>query len=82
MLSQPLHSPGIAGDQTFFEGLDDNSCYEYPNNVLIKLQSVGEDPLHVMETYRFKMAKHDCLDMLRFMVHIENMNVIDLKEKL
>lgn len=48
--------------------------------VLLKLQHVGADPIKTMEECRFKMAKHDCLDMLRFMIHIENLDLDDLKE--
>jgi hypothetical protein len=49
-------------------------------SVLVKLQNVGADPLKAMDDCRQKMAKTDCLDMLRFMMHIENMDIADLKE--
>ena len=48
--------------------------------VLLKLQHVGADPIKTMEECRFKMAKHDCLDMLRFMIYVENLDLNVLKE--
>jgi len=49
-------------------------------SVLVKLQNVGADPLKAMEDCIYKMAKHDCHDMLRFMMHVENMDLAALKE--
>ncbi|RJQ74387.1 MAG: hypothetical protein C4519_16830 [Desulfobacteraceae bacterium] len=51
-------------------------------DVLLKLQSVGEDPLQVIETCQFKMAEHDCLDMLRFMIHVDSLDIKELKNGL
>lgn len=48
--------------------------------VLLKLQHVGADPIKTMEDCRRKMVKHDCMDMLRFMIHVESLDLDDLKE--
>lgn len=49
-------------------------------SVLVKLQNVGADPLKAMEDCIDKMAKHDCHDMLRFMMHVENLDLAELKK--
>ena len=49
-------------------------------NVLVKLQNVGADPLETMEACKSEMAPNDCLDMLRFMIYIENLDISELKD--
>jgi hypothetical protein len=49
------------------------------HDVLVKLQSLGEDPVQTLEACQRDMPAGDCLDMLRFMMLIDAMNLDDLK---
>jgi len=50
------------------------------HDVLVKLQHVGISPLQAMEDCKTKMAGHDCLDMLRFMIYVDGLDLAQLKE--
>ena len=47
-------------------------------NVLVKLQSLGQDPLEVLQSCRYRMARNDCVDMLKFMIYIENLDLAEI----
>lgn len=49
-------------------------------DVLVKLQKVGISPLQAMEDCKTKMARHDCLDMLRFMIYVDGLDLAQLKD--
>lgn len=46
-------------------------------NVLLKLQVLGEDPIETMRDCRTKMASHDCMDMLRFMIYVDGLDLAE-----
>ncbi len=48
--------------------------------VLFKLQSVGADPIRTMEDCKNKMVGNECLDMLRFMIYVDNMDLLGIKD--
>ncbi|MEJ2039815.1 MAG: hypothetical protein P8X55_12925 [Desulfosarcinaceae bacterium] len=48
--------------------------------VLVKLQSVGSDPLEALQTCRFEMEAGDCLDMLKFMMYVDGLDMAKIKE--
>jgi len=48
-------------------------------DVLVKLQSVGQDPVNTLEACRRDMAPGDCLDMLRFMMYIDGLDLGEIK---
>ena len=48
-------------------------------DVLVKLQSLGQDPLEALQTCKYHMAQNDCLDMLNFMMYIENLDLAGIK---
>lgn len=47
-------------------------------DVMVKLQNVGTDPLRVMDDCKARMARHDCLDMLRFMIYVDRLDLAQL----
>ena len=49
-------------------------------NVLIKLESVGTDPVETMHTCRYDMSRQDCLDMLKFMIYVDGLDLGAIKE--
>lgn len=44
-------------------------------NVLVKLQSVGEDPIQTMLFWKNNTDEQDCHDMIRFMIQVECMDL-------
>jgi hypothetical protein len=59
--------------QSHFDFTDDE--YRLLFNVLVKLENVGQDPLQAIHECKFKMETSDCMEMLRFMMAIENMDL-------
>lgn len=49
-------------------------------DVLVKLQSIGEDPVQTLHECKFNMEEKDCLDMLKFMIQIESMDLETVKK--
>lgn len=47
--------------------------------VLVKLESVGSDPLETLKTCRFEMETDDCLNMLKFMMYVDGLNLSTIK---
>lgn len=43
--------------------------------VLVKLESVGTDPLETLRTCRSEMGTDDCLDMLKFMIYVDGLDL-------
>ena len=54
--------------------------YEALYNVLLKLQSVGVDPLKAMQDCQSQLLDGECLDMLKFMMFIDGLEMKDLKQ--
>jgi hypothetical protein len=48
--------------------------------VLVKLESVGSDPMETLHTCRFDMETDDCLSMLKFMMYVDGLDLLALKE--
>lgn len=53
--------------------------YEALFNVLLKLQSVGSDPRETMQDCQSQLADGECLDMLKFMIYVDGLDIKDLK---
>ena len=53
--------------------------YEALFNVLLKLQSVGSDPLETMQDCQSQLADGECLDMLKFMMYVDGLEIKDIK---
>jgi hypothetical protein len=49
--------------------------YKALYKVLLKLQSVGEDPIQTMLQWKNRMDEKDCLDLIRFMIQVEAMDL-------
>lgn len=47
--------------------------------VLLKLQSVGSDPVKTLQTCRFEMGNDDCLDMLKFMIYVDGLDLASIQ---
>ncbi len=50
--------------------------------VLLKLQSVGQKPMDILHQCKYRQGDADCLDMLKFMIYIDDLDLADLKEQL
>ncbi len=57
-----------------------SSEYKALYEVLVKLQSVGEDPVKTMLLWKNSMDEQDCLDLIRFMIQIESMDLEDFSK--
>lgn len=53
--------------------------YEALFNVLLKLQSVGSDPLKTMQDCQSQLADGECLDMLKFMMYVDGLDLKDIE---
>jgi hypothetical protein len=53
------------------------SEYQGLYKVLLKLQSLGEDPKKVLETWKSDTCQEDCPDFIRFMIKVDNMDIQD-----
>jgi hypothetical protein len=49
--------------------------------VMIKLQNMGQDPIEAMDQCQYEMEEVDCLEMLRFMIQVEGMDMRDLLQR-
>lgn len=47
--------------------------------VMLKLQSIGEDPVRTMLQWKEHTCEHDCSDFIRFMIMVDRMEMADLK---
>ena len=48
--------------------------------VLLKLQSIGENPVETMLTWRKHTCTNECPDFIRFMIQIDNMEIKSLTQ--
>ena len=46
--------------------------------VLLKLQSLGEDPLATMASWKNSADADDCLDLIRFMIAVDSLPLEDM----
>jgi len=53
--------------------------YEALFNVLLKLQGVGSDPIETMQDCQSQLADGECLDMLKFMIYVDGLELKDFK---
>lgn len=49
--------------------------------VLLKLESVGSDPVKTLRTCRFEMETGDCLDMLKFMIYVDGLDLASIQQR-
>jgi hypothetical protein len=48
--------------------------------VLLKLQSIGQDPTETLQTWKNDTCGEDCPEFIRFMIQIDTMDMETLKE--
>jgi hypothetical protein len=85
-----INSPVTFLDQTQLNGFDDYQEFlsfskslfrlepeEYQGlfKVLLKLQSIGQDAVETMLLLQSNADKHDCYELIRFMIQIDSMNM-------
>jgi hypothetical protein len=54
--------------------------YQGLYRILLKLQSVGEDPLQFMLSCKNNRDENDCKDLIRFMIYVENLDIEDIQD--
>lgn len=47
-------------------------------SVLLKLQSIGQNAVETMLLLQSNTDKHDCYELIRFMIQIDSMNMSDI----
>jgi hypothetical protein len=47
-------------------------------NVLLKLQSIGQDAVQTMLLWNSNTDKHDCYELIRFMIQFDSMDMEDI----
>ena len=56
--------------------------YQALFKVLLKLQSLGQKPVKVLQECKNLQGDNDCLDMLKFMIYVDGMDLAGIKESL
>ena len=51
-------------------------------NVLLKLQSIGQDAVQSMQLLKSSTDEHDCNELIRFMIQIDSMDMGDIQTML
>ena len=51
-------------------------------NVLLKLQSIGQDAVQTMQLLKSSTDEHDCNELIRFMIQIDSMDMGDIQTML
>ena len=51
-------------------------------NVLLKLQSIGQDAVQTMQLLKSSADEHDCNELIRFMIQIDSMDMGDIQTML
>ena len=54
--------------------------YRVLYEVLLKLQSIGEDPIETMLTWRKHTCTDECPEFIRFMIQIDKMEIESLTQ--
>lgn len=83
-LKPPTQLKGFATYKDFLEYAQTRFAleprqYEALFNVLLKLQSVGSDPLKTLNDCQSQLADGECLDMLKFMMYVDGLDLKDIK---
>ena len=83
-LKPPTQLKGFATYEDFLEFAKtrfdlEPAEYESLFNVLLKLQSVGTDPLKIMQDCQSRLPNGECMDMLKFMMYVDGLEFKDLK---
>ncbi len=53
------------------------SEYRSLYKVLLKLQTLGEDPKEVLHTWKQQTCQDECPEFIRFMIKVDNMDIED-----
>ena len=63
--------------EAFCKNKFDLEPWEYRKlyEVLIKLESVGEDPVQSMGQWESSLSEQECLEFIRFMILVDSMDV-------
>jgi hypothetical protein len=56
--------------------------YEALFQVLLKLQSVGQKPVDILHQCKHLQGDQDCVDMLKFMMYIDELDLVKMKDGL
>ena len=51
-------------------------------DVLVKLQSIGQDPIQTMLVLKSNTDEQDCYELIRFMIQFDSMDMGDIKTML
>ena len=51
-------------------------------NVLLKLQSIGQDAVQTMHLLKSNTDEHDCYELIRFMIQFDRMDMGDIQTML
>ena len=51
-------------------------------NVLLKLQSIGQDAVQTMRLLKSNTDEHDCYELIRFMIQFDSMDMGDIQTML
>ena len=49
--------------------------------VLLKLQSVGQKPIDILNQCKYRQGDADCLDMLKFMIYVDELDLGAFKDQ-
>jgi hypothetical protein len=52
------------------------------HDVLLKLQSLGLDPEETMNTWREKTCEENCRDLIRFLIHVDAMDLKTIQDQI
>lgn len=48
-------------------------------DVLLKLQSIGEDPIRILRSWKTHKCGEDCANFIRFMIMVDQMDMADIQ---
>ena len=87
------NSPATSAVPTKLSGFDDYQAFlsfsqslfrlkpeEYRGlyNVLLKLESIGQDAVETMLLLKGNTDEHDCYELIRFMIQFDSMDMADI----
>ncbi|MBW1957593.1 MAG: hypothetical protein JRI63_03545 [Deltaproteobacteria bacterium] len=69
---------------SFSKSLFQLNAEEYQGlfNVLLKLQSIGQDAIPTMRILKSNTDEHDCYELIRFMIQFDRMDMGDIQTML
>jgi hypothetical protein len=76
------HFDSYADFLNYSESLFDLTAEQHQSlfKVLVKLESVGEDAVDTIDHCKFEWGEADCLELIKFMIQVEAMDMADLSQ--